>query len=138
MAIAGSKFLPLSGLTADISVSQIVTSLMFIPPPAWLRIWITFTRHVVFMFPNGIFLIYRYRPGSISQFLHKTLRRQKQNCEMKRRKKKKCLFALHTSSSRDLPNCFLQMQALDFFSEVKLMLAKTAFYNSAEACCFFV
>lgn len=25
-----------------------------------------------------------------------------------------------------------------FFSEIKLMLAKTAFYNSAEACCFFV
>lgn len=136
VAITGSKFLLLSGLTADISVSQIVTSLMFIPL-AWLRIWIMFTRHAVFMFPNEIFLIYRYRPGSISQFLHKMLKRQKQNCEMKR-KKKKCLFALHTSSSEIYQTASFRCKRRIFFSEVKLMLAKTAFYNSVEACCFFV
>lgn len=137
MAIAGSKFLPLSGLTADISVSQIVTSLMFIPPgmaedfdnvhspcglyvPKWnlsdlqIPAWIYFS------------------------VLAQNIKTTKTKLWNEKEKKKKCLFALHTSSSRDLPNCFLQMQALDFFSEVKLMLAKTAFYNSAEACCFFV
>lgn len=56
VAITGCKCLPLSGLTADISVSQIFSSLFI--PLAWLRIWIMFVYYVVLLFPNGIFLIH--------------------------------------------------------------------------------
>lgn len=56
LAVTGWKCLPLSGLTADISVSQIFSSLFI--PLAWLRIWIMFVYYVVFLFPNGIFLIH--------------------------------------------------------------------------------
>lgn len=56
LAVTGWKCLPLSGLTADIPVSQIFSSLFI--PLAWLRIWIMFVYYVVFLFPNGIFLIH--------------------------------------------------------------------------------
>lgn len=55
--LALSAYLPLSGLTADISVSQIFSSLFI--PLAWLRIWIMFVYYVVLLFPDGIILIHK-------------------------------------------------------------------------------
>lgn len=140
VAITGCKCLPLSGLTADISVSQIFSSLFI--PLAWLRIWIMFVYYVVLLFPNGIFLIHENTClvlffSSCTKYLKG---KNKQKTVKVKGEKKICLFALHTSSSRDSPNRFFQMRAPEFFClKLKLtILAETAFSNRVEVCCFFV
>lgn len=115
VAITGCKCLPLSGLTADISVSQIFSSLFI--PLAWLRIWIMFVYYVVLLFPDGIFLI--HEKTHLVLFLNSCTKclkgKNKQKKLWNEKEKKKSLFALHTSSSRDSPNRFFKMRAPEFF-----------------------
>lgn len=57
---------------------------------------------------------------------------------MKRRKKKNASLHYIPHLPEIYQTASYRCKRWIFFSEIKLMLAKTAFYNSAEACCFFV
>lgn len=136
MAITGCKCLPLSGLTADTSVSQIFSSLFI--PLAWLRIWIMFVYCVVLLFPNGISLI--HKNTRLVLFLNSCTKclkgKNKKNCEMNR-KKNMPLCITYLIFQRFTKPLLWNASAWIFCLKLKLtILAKIAFSNSVEVCCF--
>lgn len=137
LAVTGWKCLPLSGLTADISVSQIFSSLFI--PLAWLRIWIMFVYCVVFLFPNGIFLI--HENTRLVLFINsctKCLRGK--NKKLWNEKQNKNASLHYIPHLPEIHQTLLPMRApaFCFFFLNLAILAKTAFSNSVEVYCFFV
>lgn len=138
LAITGWKCLPLSGLTADISVSQIFSSLFI--PLAWLRIWIMFVYYVVFLFPNGIFLI--HENTCLVLFINSCTKRLRgKNKKLWNEKQNKNASLHYIPHLPEIHQTLLPMRAPAFwvfFFLILAILAKTAFSNSVEVYCFFV
>lgn len=139
LAITAWKCLPLSGLTADTSVSQIFSSLFI--PLAWLRIWIMFVYYVVFLIPNGIFLI--HENTCLVLFINsctKCFERQKQtkNCEM--RSKIKMPLCITYLIFQRFTKLFFQCEHLHFvlFFSWIWQFSLWLHFPSVEVYCFFV